>query len=137
MRSRQFNPEEATRSLPLVSKVVHDVVRDYAELSDLAAEYKKLRAGTERGEETEGALNILKRRMASLSEGIDACVAELTEIGCEMKDLRIGLVDFLSEMDGREIYLCWQQGEAAVEHWHELTDGFAGRRPLPVSVFED
>jgi len=137
MRSRQFSSEEATGSLPLVSKIVQDVVRDYAELSDLAAEYKELRASTERGEETEGTLNGLKRRMASLSEGIDAYVAELTEIGCEIKDLRTGLVDFPSEMDGRRVYLCWQLGEEAVEHWHELTDGFAGRRPLPVTVFED
>ena len=75
--------------------------------------------------------------MAALSEEIDVYVAELTEIGCEMKDLRTGLVDFLSEMDGREIYLCWQVGEEAVEHWHELTEGFAGRRPLPVTVPED
>ena len=40
---------------------------EQVDLSDLADEYKSLRASTERGEETEGTLNGLKRRMASIS----------------------------------------------------------------------
>jgi hypothetical protein len=38
------------------------------------------------------------------------------------------LVDFYSKRDGRDVFLCWKQGEPAVEHWHELEGGFSGRR---------
>jgi hypothetical protein len=41
-----------------------------------------------------------------------------------------GLVDFPGEMDGRSVYLCWRLGESAVEYWHELEAGYAGRQPL-------
>jgi hypothetical protein len=37
-------------------------------------------------------------------------------------------------MDNREVYLCWRLGEPAVEHWHELNAGFAGRQRLGAGV---
>jgi len=51
-------------------------------------------------------------------------------MGCELKDLARGLVDFLAERDGRMVYLCWMEGEERIAHWHDLDEGFAGRRPL-------
>ena len=41
-----------------------------------------------------------------------------------------GLVDFPAVMDGEEVYLCWLLDEPAVDHWHSIEAGFAGRRPL-------
>ena len=32
--------------------------------------------------------------------------------------------------DGREVYLCWEEGEPEIAFWHEPETGFAGRRPL-------
>jgi hypothetical protein len=40
-------------------------------------------------------------------------------------------------MDGRRVLLCYQMGEDRVEFWHELTEGYAGRKPLPVTVPEE
>jgi hypothetical protein len=137
MKSRTFTVREANQTLPLVRRITEDIARDYAELSACASEYKRLRAEQERDETLEERLNELKHRMGSLSDQIDEFVHELTEIGCEMKDLEKGLVDFPSRMDGRLVFLCWCHGEEQVEHWHELTGGFAGRRPLPVSVAEE
>ena len=42
--------------------------------------------------------------------------------------LEHGLVDFPTTLDGRWVYLCWQSDEPAVEYWHELSGGYAGRR---------
>ncbi|MDO8611932.1 MAG: DUF2203 family protein [Dehalococcoidia bacterium] len=39
-------------------------------------------------------------------------------------------MDFLSEREGRDVYLCWKLGEPDIRWWHELETGFAGRRPL-------
>lgn len=53
------------------------------------------------------------------------------ELGCELKSMDPGLVDFYSERDGQLIYLCWREGEARISFWHSLTVGFSGRQPLP------
>lgn len=134
MRRKTFTVREANETIPLVRRIVEDVVHGYDELSRLAEEYKSLRLSRAADEKK---LNRLKRRMAGISEDIESYVVELGEIGCEMKDLKTGLVDFPWRMDGRDVLLCWQLGEDRVEHWHEVTDGFAGRRPLPVTVHEE
>jgi hypothetical protein len=41
-----------------------------------------------------------------------------------------GLLDFPTILDGRWVYLCWQESEKELQGWHELTGGFAGRKPL-------
>ena len=137
MKSRTFTIDEANRTLPLVKRIATDVARAYTELSDRAERYKELRANEDRSDGTEEALNEMKRSMGALTAEIDSFVAELMEIGCEMKDLSRGTVDFPSVLDDRPIFLCWQPGEDRVEFWHEVTDGFTGRRPLPVAVTEE
>ncbi|MHC4470544.1 MAG: DUF2203 family protein [Planctomycetota bacterium] len=134
MRSHTFTVEEANQTIPLVARIVGDIVRDYAALSDHAAEYKSLRSREERAEETQDRLNELKQAMSRLSDQIDGFVTELAEIGCEMKDLAEGVVDFPAILDDRRVHLCWCLGEDRVDHWHEVTEGFSGRRPLPVRV---
>jgi hypothetical protein len=52
-------------------------------------------------------------------------------VGCIFKGFEGGLVDFHSQLQGRDVYLCWRLGEPDVGHWHEIESGFAGRQPLP------
>jgi hypothetical protein len=47
-----------------------------------------------------------------------------------LRDLDRGLVDFPALREGREVYLCWVDGEDDIAFWHDLDAGFAGRRPL-------
>jgi hypothetical protein len=61
---------------------------------------------------------------------IAACVEELNELGVQVKDLDIGLIDFPSLRDGDEILLCWRLGEGDIAWWHTLDGGFAGRQPI-------
>ncbi len=63
-------------------------------------------------------------------EIVQHSVKAIEAFGLELKDLNTGLVDFLSERDGRDVYLCWRFDEPKVAHWHDLEAGFAGRRPL-------
>ncbi len=60
----------------------------------------------------------------------NALHTQITELGCELKDLNLGLVDFPSYRNGTLVYLCWKRGEAQIEYWHEIDAGFAGRKPL-------
>ena len=63
-------------------------------------------------------------------ERLKALRQELAGVGCEPKDLVGGLVDFPARFEGRKVWLCWKLGEPRLAWWHELQDGFAGRRPI-------
>lgn len=51
-------------------------------------------------------------------------------MGCEIKDLNSGVLDFRTLYKGEEVYLCWELGESGISHWHGLQEGFAGRKPV-------
>ncbi len=122
-----FTVESAQRALPLVRRIVIDVVNQYCRLVEVQKQYQiLLRQGPSEALET--ARDQRQEVAGRLSELTD----ELELIGCELKDYERGLIDFPSVIDGREVYLCWRLGEDTVGFWHELMDGFAGRRPLPI-----
>jgi len=70
------------------------------------------------------------RRLVVLAAEITAAVERMNEMGCLVKDLEAGLVDFYAVQDDEPVFLCWQFGEPAVTHWHGLEEGFAGRQPI-------
>jgi hypothetical protein len=61
---------------------------------------------------------------------IQAGVRQIDSWGCVLKDLDQGLVDFLARRGPEEVFLCWRLGEAQIQYWHGLQEGFAGRKPL-------
>ncbi len=127
---RLFTVEKANRALPLVGRIVEDIVAEHPRWKDLVARYE-LPAAAARPEtgETPEMLE-LRRQIAALAERINGYVAELEQIGCELKGFEEGLVDFYGLHEGRLVYLCWRRGEERVSHWHEIDAGFAGRRPI-------
>ena len=124
-----FTVDEANRTLPLVRRIVSDAVRDYWRWQEKVRRYEEVAAMRTIGEPNEEAEQ-LERETQQLARDIDSYVAEIRELGVEMKGLDSGLVDFPSEVDGRPVLLCWQLGEDAVRFWHEEDAGFAGRQPL-------
>lgn len=69
-------------------------------------------------------------RLRLLAGEITSAVERVNALGCLVKDLELGLVDFYAMQDGEPVFFCWQYGEPAVTHWHGLEDGFAGRKPI-------
>jgi len=57
-------------------------------------------------------------------------IQKLEDLGCVLKDLSIGLVDFPAVRLGVRVWLCWKSGEKKVEFWHGLHEGFANRKPV-------
>ena len=68
--------------------------------------------------------------MQGLVDQMQAAVARIDGWGITLRDIDTGLIDFPALVSGRQVWLCWRLGEGPVEWWHELDDGFAGRRPL-------
>jgi hypothetical protein len=69
-------------------------------------------------------------RLRRLAAEITDAIERVNEMGCLVKDIELGLVDFHAMQDGEPVLLCWQFGEPAVAHWHGVDEGYAGRKPL-------
>jgi hypothetical protein len=128
MRTR-FTVDDANRTLPLVRRIVSDAVRDYWRWQDKVRQYEEVAANRVVDAPSEDAER-LEKETAQLARDIDGYVAEIRQLGVEIKGFDTGLVDFPGEVDGRPVLLCWQLGEESVLYWHEEDAGYAGRQPL-------
>ena len=72
----------------------------------------------------------IRARKESAARSLKSIVSRVQEIGCQLKDVESGLVDFPTLYRGEEVYLCWKLGEPSITSWHHVADGFAGRRPI-------
>jgi hypothetical protein len=123
INKRVFSLPEANRAVTLVRRIVADIVRDYDQLCELHAVCK--------AQETTGdacRAEAAREKYARVTDHLSELQEELEKVGCEIKDYRVGLVDFPTVLDGREASLCWQLGETHVSHWHESEIGCAGRQ---------
>ncbi len=124
-----FTIDEANRMLPLVRRIVEDMVRDHARWQDKVNQFEIATVGST-PDRPDAMAELLQVEALRIAADIEGYVKELTDLGIECKGLDTGLVDFPGEMDGQAIYYCWKLGEPSVQYWHGVNDGFAGRRPL-------
>jgi len=120
--ARHYSLEEATALLPRVTELLATMRDARDRLGDAEARTALAEAsngGGRPGKVVSGGFLELRESML-----------ELREREIVLRDLDRGLIDFPSLRDGREIYLCWEEGEAEIGYWHEPDTGFAGRRPL-------
>ena len=120
-----FTVERANRSLPLVRRIVTDLTRHFGQLQRL----QRQRTALQKAGNAEAAKEVARQGAVTV-ERVNEMIAELREIGCDIKDLQGGLVDFPGRRNGRGVLLCWKLGEQDVAFWHELHAGFPGRRPV-------
>jgi hypothetical protein len=118
---RKFTLDQANSTLPLVKRIVADIVQCHTNVSKL---HKRLESVT--GKEQQALQSELEKTIEALQEYVD----ELAEIGCELKDFPTGLVDFIGRHQGRDVCLCWKLGEDKIEFWHEMQTGVAGRQSI-------
>lgn len=130
--ARLFTVEQANRMLPLVRRIVEDIVQDYARWREQVGVLEVVAAGR-RGDSPPDEAEKVEQDAQRLAADIERYVGELRKLGVEFKGFDQGLVDFPAEMDGRIVHLCWMLGEDAVEHWHEVDAGFVGRERLVAS----
>jgi hypothetical protein len=126
---RTFTLEEANRTLPLVTRIVDDLVRDHARWEDKVREFEvaTLAASPERPDAIAELLQIEAQRLAA---DIESYIAELSELGVICKGMDSGLVDFRGQIDGRDVFYCWKLGEPSIQYWHEIDAGFVGRQKI-------
>jgi hypothetical protein len=127
---RIFTVAQANRTLPLVRRIVADVVAEHPRWRQLVAEYE-VAALSSRPDAGESADQLRRRaEIDTVARRIDGYVRELRSVGCQLKSYEDGTVDFYARHHDRLVLLCWRLGEDAVAHWHELDTGFGGRQVI-------
>lgn len=108
--------------------------QEYLALRERINELLQQRRGS--GAPNIGAPNIdeeLSQAQESVNEltrHIRGGVEEILDRGIIVRSVEQGLVDFPSQREGREVYLCWIRGETRIDFWHETDQGFVHRQPL-------
>ncbi|GAB5603650.1 DUF2203 domain-containing protein [Thermus sp. FJN-A] len=121
MFARIFTKEEADALLPELRRVLSQMRQARKELGEIQARLPEAR-GVER--------RALEEEARFLLGSLEADARYLTSLGVFLKDLDRGLVDFPARIGGEVVFLCWQEGEPEVAHYHPLSGGFRERRPL-------
>jgi hypothetical protein len=129
-----YTVEEANRTLPLVRRIVDDIVQSYARWQQAVGEFEIVSANVRADVPDERAI-ALQAEAQRLAADIASFVRELEQLGVQFKGYDLGLVDFPSLMGDRTVYLCWRAGETDVRYWHEIDGGFAGRQPIEPLAF--
>jgi hypothetical protein len=122
---KYFTPSEARKTLPLVRKIVKDILDTSREMRLVAEEVE------EQAEKNP--------RIQKMADDIEDFMSELEDIGCFFKDwnFQIGLVDFPARIEGKEVFLCWRSDEDDIMYYHEMETGFAGRKIIPPEELTD
>ncbi|MBP6017245.1 MAG: DUF2203 domain-containing protein [Candidatus Promineofilum sp.] len=125
MPIRYFTVEEAGALLPdlepLVGRLLElraQVSHDSRAIADVLADAHQDVGGP------------VASRLVVQFEEIDTLINRIQSHGCVLKSVESGLLDFLCEREGRDVYLCWRYGEPSIRYFHEVHSGFQGRRPL-------
>ena len=120
-----FTVEEANAALPALRAIVAKMLAARQRIVDAQPEvWPVLEKAAGNGGST------LASAVLEDFEIVQRSVKAIQKMGIELKDINTGLVDFLAERDGRDVYLCWRYDEPSVAHWHDLETGFSGRQPL-------
>ena len=124
MTTKVFTLQQALKTLPLIKKIVADILKTGQSIRDLSVEMEKPEEDPE-----------INRLMDQLDELFD----EMESLGCFYKDwnFTVGLVDFPSKIHGKDVLLCWKSDEEDIGHYHDIETGFAGRRLIPREMLEE
>jgi len=130
---RYFRIEEAEKLLPQVEQGIRQAIylKEQHELANL-----EMQRITERIHMMGGMMlnreDLLGKRgkREATAMRLNEIIEEVHGIGCQIKDLDTGLIDFPTLFEGDEVLLCWKLGEQGITHWHGLDEGFGGRKKI-------
>ena len=131
--SKTFTLSEAQTLLPVLEALLRKAQVAAARAGELDHEMQRLSHRIFMSGGMHVNVSVAAKRRAQREKALEetkATLAEIDEIGVQVKDLEQGLLDFPSVMDGKMLLLCWRLGEKEIGYWHSVEDGFAGRKPL-------
>jgi len=130
---RYFTLPQAESLLPEVERFLRDALFHKSEAEKAHRELEdtsdRIRASGGMRVNPGQLLAVRARRDTSVAALKDA-LEQIEAAGALVKDLDIGLIDFLSRFQDRDVCLCWKLGESGIGFWHSVDEGFQGRKPI-------
>ena len=133
MPEKTFTLEEAQSLLPVLESLLRQAIEGKKQAEAIDAEFQEIAHRVFLNGGTFLKIVPLAKRRADRDKAVQAvkdAITEISSIGVQVKDLEMGLLDFPCVVDGQIILLCWKLGEKAIEYWHGLEEGYAGRKPI-------
>jgi hypothetical protein len=125
---RTYTIEQANALVPQVRAVLIQLAVEQRRLDAAHAEMHRALEGN--GSPAAAATaSSREAEVSGIREGIRTLLLHLSEMGVELRDIEMGLVDFPGERDGTPVWLCWRLADPRVEHWHATDEGYANRKP--------
>ncbi len=122
-----FDLETARELITLIKPIVEDINAKREELHYCMGRLE---------EETDPLEKIyLESHIKDLDTDIRRLFQKIEALGGVIKGVDPILVDFLSVYKNRYIWLCWKEDEDTIMYWHEMDEGFAGRKPIEELYF--
>ena len=122
MQMKVFDLDTARETLAVIKPIVEEI---NTERMELAEAYERLQEEQDPLERM-----YLESHIKDLEALIDSLFRKIEALGGVIKGIDPILVDFLSFHKNRYIWLCWKEDEDTIMYWHELNEGFAGRKPI-------
>jgi hypothetical protein len=132
--ARTFTPEEANAALVELRPVVEQMVQHRRSLTAAQKLQTELvtRIAGNGGDMMPSDLQDAAETIQREADAIADCAERINAAGVEIKSLEEGLLDFPAKRGDEIVLLCWKLGEDEIRYWHGVTEGFAGRKPLPL-----
>lgn len=129
---KYYTVEEAQARVPELVKLFA-LCREIREKAEARVAHLKTLQGGGAARQAEAAIE--RSQVEFLAGCLEQTLKGVEAMGAVLKGLDPALVDFPHRFEGGgEVYLCWREGEEAITHYHSLTEGFSGRKPLPQSA---
>jgi hypothetical protein len=137
MTNRTFTLSQARELLPVLQGLLRSVQEKKQRIEEIDQKFQEVNSRIL----LHGGLLLdiapfakLRAERDKLTEDIKDAVSEIGAMGVQIKDLDTGLLDFPCAVDGEVILLCWKMGEETITHWHNTTEGFAGRKVIDARI---
>ncbi len=128
MRSRILSLEEATKMLPLLEKIVRDIMKTWEEIIHKRTELECLEKNPDQNaQQVQEEAQELKSDLNRLIDRINSYIREVEQLGCFVEEFKRGIINFPSLYVGRKVFLCWKPGDSEVRYWHELDESYNER----------
>jgi hypothetical protein len=133
MAEELFDLEQAERLLPRLESLLRDAVESRRRIAEIEQQYAALVKDIfMSGGRSVDVLAFEQRKQDKVDAEkiLGRVMKEIEQLGCVVKDLGIGLIDFPCKVGDRDAYLCWRLGESSIRFWHSTDEGFASRKPI-------
>ena len=132
MWNQEFTLESASCLIPWLEDLFKqtDEASNVIQTSQPQIDKLLLQRGSNGHSKMSGELSTVESTVKSAEQQISTIIQEINSKGIFVRDIKSGLVDFLSRKDGEQVFLCWIRGERSIQFWHNVNEGYLSRKPL-------